>query len=113
MIRRYDFGGLGASSNPFDEDEDVDPRSGLTNLADIMLVFACGLMLALVSFWNLDVSTLNQVEVDDSTTVEIEDLENQDAAAGGSSYVDMGSVYMDEETGKMYMVPNDTSESTE
>ena len=34
--------------------EEEDPTSGLSNLADCMLVLACGLMVALVVAWNVD-----------------------------------------------------------
>lgn len=34
--------------------EDTDPMASVANIADIMLVFACGLMMALVTVWNID-----------------------------------------------------------
>ncbi len=38
----------------FDHDEDNDPISSLANLFDISMVFAVALMVALVSFWQMD-----------------------------------------------------------
>ena len=44
-------------SRPFDgEDDNENPMDSLTNLFDVMLVFACGLMVALVMSLNVDVS---------------------------------------------------------
>jgi len=34
--------------------EDVNPLEGVVNIADVMLVFACGLMLALAVYWNIE-----------------------------------------------------------
>ena len=36
--------------------EEVDAMSGLANLSDVMLVFACGLMAAVILNWNVDLS---------------------------------------------------------
>lgn len=34
--------------------EEVDAMAGVANLADVMLVFACGLMAAVILNWNVD-----------------------------------------------------------
>ena len=44
--------GLRASSKR----QDFNPSEGILNLADVMLVFACGLMLSLVMNWNIDIN---------------------------------------------------------
>ena len=43
-------------SKGFSEEDDSNPLDSLTNLFDVMLVFACGLMVALVISLNVDVS---------------------------------------------------------
>ncbi len=43
-------------NNAMFDGEDINPMDGMANLADMMLVFACGLMLALITYWNVDVS---------------------------------------------------------
>ena len=104
-----DFMGTGSlSANSYADAEDADPRVGLVNLADVMLVFACGLMLALVTYWNLDVSKMTEVvQADDMTEVEgIEDLADQ-MGSGGSAFHELGMVYEDPMTGKMYMLKED------
>ena len=36
--------------------DDFSPMEGVGNMADAMLVFACGILLALIMSWNIDVS---------------------------------------------------------
>lgn len=107
-----DFMGSGSLvSTSYAEQEDADPRVGLVNLADVMLVFACGLMLALVTFWNLDVSQMTEVvQADEMSEVEgIEDLADQ-MGEGGSNFTELGMVYQDPMTGKMYMLRDEAPE---
>lgn len=108
-----DFMGQGSlSSNAYVEAEDADPRVGLVNLADVMLVFACGLMLALVTYWNLDISSMTEViQAEDMT--EVSDIEKMadDMLSGGSSFNQLGMVYQDPMTGKMYMLKEDVGDA--
>ena len=108
-----DFMGSGSlTSNAYAEVEDADPRVGLVNLADVMLVFACGLMLALVTYWNLDISAMTEVvQADQMAEVEgIEDLQDQLNGGGGNNFTQLGMVYEDPMTGKMYMLKEDVGE---
>ena len=108
-----DFMGAGSlTSSAYTEVEDADPRVGLVNLADVMLVFACGLMLALVTYWNLDISAMTEVvQADEMQEVSgIEDLEDQMNGGGGNSFTQLGMVYEDPTTGKMYMLKEDVGE---
>lgn len=108
-----DFMGAGSLvSGAYTEAEDADPRVGLVNLADVMLVFACGLMLALVSYWNLDIAQMTEVvQSDELAEVQgIEDMEDQMNGAGGNSFTQLGMVYEDPTTGKMYMLKEDVGE---
>lgn len=86
--------------------DEVDPMSSLANLADVMLVFACGLLLALVQFWQIDINVAQEV-IPDNKVTEIEnpeDITDKLKSTDGSSYLDLGRVYMDPVTGKYYMV---------
>lgn len=85
--------------------EDEDPTSGLSNLADCMLVLACGLMVSLVVAWNLDLQQMTEVKMSDNR-VEIEDVENieGDFESGGTAFIDVGRVYQDPETGKYFVL---------
>ena len=69
--------------------EDFSPMEGVGNMADAMLVFACGLLLALIISWNVDVSETGEIKKQPNAT---EDLK------------DMGRVYQDPKTGKYYVV---------
>jgi hypothetical protein len=104
------------SSSPFlnaglDAEPDADPRVGLVNLADVMLVFACGLMLALVAYWNLDISEMQEVIQADEVT-EVQDVEDiTDSAQSGGGFVELGKVYQDPMTGKYYMLQKDKEQT--
>ena len=94
--------------------------ASLTNLLDIMLVFSCGLMVALVLSWRLqnvlfdkNVSAQQKkqmlqavqkmVQVEKGRRLEqTPDLANQGGA--GSGYNEMGTVFRDPKTGKLFMV---------
>lgn len=65
----------------------INPMESVVNLIDIMLIFACGLMISIVSLWNIDLQAADQL--------------NQ---TKGNSYQDMGRVYEDPETHKMYII---------
>lgn len=103
MPRDFNSSGFSSSSD-FSDHEDADPRVGLVNLADVMLVFACGLMLALVVKWNIDLPSVQ--ELDESTMQEVDDVEEmQDLVDSASNaYMELGTVYQDPNTGKLYMM---------
>lgn len=70
----------------------VNPMESVANLVDIMLVFICGLMIAIIMFWNVDLDNLQARQED--------------------AYQDMGQVYQDPATGKIYVIkPSDDSGS--
>lgn len=86
--------------------------SSMGNIGDVMLVFACGLMVALVVAWNVDLSRFTQVEAgeelqqDDVTTM------TEQLYGEGNAFVEMGTVYQDPNTGKYYLVEDaDSSQS--
>ena len=65
----------------------INPMESVVNLIDIMLIFACGLMVSIASLWNIDMNMSKQM--------------NQ---TKGNSYQDMGKVYEDPVTKKMYII---------
>lgn len=84
--------------------EEVDPMSLMSNIGDVMLVFACGLMVALVVAWNVDLSKFQQVEADKELSQDdVSTIEDQ-LGGEGNSFVDVGKVYQDPATGKYYLV---------
>ena len=92
--------------------EDVNPMDGVANLADVMLVFACGIMLALITYWNVDVSGVTgSVQVDPGQEI-TEDIggfgqQENEAEPSDTQYEEYGKVYRDPATGKLYMVTED------
>lgn len=92
-------------------EEEVDPMSSVANIADAMLVFACGLMVALVVAWNVDLVNIQEVEIDSSEQIEdlqaLEDL----LTAEGNGYIQRGTVYQDPNTGQMYLLEDGTGQA--
>lgn len=95
--RKHRFG------KQWEGEEEVDPMAGVANLADVMLVFACGLMVALLLRWNVNLGVTQQLsdemlqEVSGSEQIDQETLQ-------GDRYQSEGVVYRDTETGKLYIV---------
>ena len=82
------------------------PMEGMANLADVMLVFACGLIVALILSWNVDVSDQGEINQRPDTKYEVEGMENnaEQTLDGEKDLEEMGKVYRDPETGKYYVV---------
>lgn len=92
--------------------EDVDPMTSMSNVGDVMLVFACGLMVALVVAWNLDLSQFQQVEMDQELDQSEVTQMNEQLYGEGDSFVEMGTVYQDPSTGKYYLVEDGSGAGT-
>ena len=89
-------------------EEMVNPMDGVANLADAMLVFACGLLLSLIINWNVDVGRTEKLVGlnPDTQLTEMSETEtkNPDDLVQGEGYEEMGVVYRDSSTGKLYVV---------
>lgn len=104
------YSGAGGSLRTRRSTDDIDPMASLANLSDAMLVFACGLLIALVVAWNVDISPVIEVELDQSQQIDdIESFEG-DLNGAGTSYVQRGTVYQDPNTGTMYLLEENASE---
>jgi hypothetical protein len=90
-----------------------DPMSSMGNLMDVMLVFACGLMIALIAHYNVDFTP----ESADTGNVEKLEQELVNASQGitnsDSNFAEVGSVYRDTTTGELYIVAPNGTESSE
>ena len=107
MTRRRSKRNLDATdfdSTAFDVD-DTDPMASTANLVDAMLVFACGLMMSLIVRYNVDLTKVEDVYVEEDLT-KVENIEQMldDMQSGGSGYTQLGTVYQDPTTGEMYMI---------
>lgn len=88
----------------FDADDD-DPMGPLANLADIMLVFAVGLMVALAAAGDgLEQQAAGGADVE--TGRELPEMP-EGAGQAGSGYEAVGRVYRDPETGRMFLIGGD------
>lgn len=93
--------------------EDINPMDGVANLADVMLVFACGLMLALITYWNVDVASTTVSTVDTAPGVELTE-EIFDADSSQEQHPDLegleqyGMLYRDPVTGKLYFMSGES-----
>ena len=84
--------------------QDMSPMDGVGNLADVMLVFACGLMVALIIHWGVDLNRVVDIIAQDEL-VEVQDVEKIiEGAEVSNAYESKGTVYEDVETGKLYII---------
>jgi len=84
------------------DDAAADPLSGMANLVDVMLVFACGLLVAL-ALAGVEVTGHEGRVVDAGE--ELPDVpEGWASGAEGSGFESVGRVYRDQETGRLIMV---------
>ncbi len=94
-------------SKRFANEESPNPMDNLSNLSDVMLVFACGLMVALIINLKVDVSRLDQAVIqykDKSSKTEVE-------KSGGTGMEKVGTVYKDPKTGKTYIIDQKKKEN--
>jgi hypothetical protein len=87
-------------SNRFDE-VDSDPLSSLANLVDLMLVFACGLLVALAA----QTDVLQQLQTQSvERGRELPRLPDSLQGQGGEGLESVGQVYRDPQTGKLILI---------
>jgi hypothetical protein len=88
--------------------EESNPLEGVVNVVDAMLVFACGLMLALSVYWNIDLGPIGErVDLQRGQEVtEVSDLRDDlvESEGQGELYEKMGTVYKDPRTGQLFML---------
>ncbi|MEM6415296.1 MAG: hypothetical protein AAF720_11655 [Pseudomonadota bacterium] len=82
----------------FDEETSISGVGDLPNLADLMLVFAVGLIAALAA-----AKDGNSVPEPVETSAELPEIP-ADAAADGTGLEAVGRVFEDPETGKLYLI---------
>lgn len=86
-------------------EDDFSPMEGVGNLADAMLVFACGLIVALMLSWNVNV-TDEGIQKSPENRYEVENIDDNasETIDGTEDLQEMGRVYLDPDTGKYYVV---------
>lgn len=92
----------------FSVGEDVNPMSYISNLSDVMLILAVGIMLALILHWNVEIDTTQEAtdtQGKESVSFTEEDLQSMDEMPEDAQQ--MGNVYYDSRTGKYYYKINE------
>ena len=86
--------------------EEINPMEGVGNMADAMLVFACGLVLALILSWNVNVNEFGEISNDATNVYEVNGIDGgvTQQINENSNLEEMGTVYRDPATGKYYVV---------
>ncbi len=86
--------------------EEINPMEGVGNMADAMLVFACGLLLALILSWNVNVNEFGEISNDATNVYEVNGIDGgvTQQINENSNLEEMGTVYRDPATGKYYVV---------
>ena len=80
--------------------DDFSPMESVANLVDVMLVFACGLLIALAAAGRADLgNTPKKIQDVTGTGIE-EEIET-------GALQEMGKVYIDPDTGEMYVVEDE------
>lgn len=85
-----------------DDVEDVDPMSSLSNLADAMLVMSVGLMLALISAAQINITDFQAKLAEDAQdkTVDSQSMDDYGLSEYGTLYKDKdGNMYAVQESG--------------
>ena len=87
--------------------DNVEPMANVANIVDAILVMSVGLMLAIVSLANVDISEYKEiVQQDEVTEVDVNEMA-EDMTNSGSSFTELGTVYQDSSTGTLYMLTQD------
>ena len=109
MSRYYDSKGSFRRTRGRDE---VDPMSSMGNMADVMLVFACGLMVALVMAWNVDLAQFQEVKTDQELSKDQVTEMTEQLYGEGNAFVEKGKVYQDPQTGQYYLVEDESKSAS-
>ena len=87
-----------STTSPFLESEG-SPMESIANIVDVMLVFACGLLLALVTVWNVDIG-LDRPD----NMYEVSDVVEGSQDVQKDNLQEAGKVYRDTATGNLYFI---------
>lgn len=91
------------------EAEEQDPLTGFANIMDVMLVFALGLMVALLSLEEAEqantVDPNNKIEITSGEElIDVPESLKNAAQADGNGMESVGQVYRDPNTGKLILI---------
>ncbi len=86
-------------------EEDVQPMQYVANLTDVMLVLACGLMAAVITFWNVDLKKTT-VDRDKMQKIDSSEVIHESGGVSTDGLVNQGTVFKDPKTGDLYIIEN-------
>jgi hypothetical protein len=88
-----------------DERADTDPMSSMGNLMDVMLVFACGIIIALVAHYGVDLTNSNpDLARAEKLDGELTSVAEEGFTSSNATFTELGVVYQDNVTGELYVV---------
>ena len=98
----------GGTLRSFSNKDNINPMEGVANLADCMLVLACGIMLSLIINWNLDIAIDKPLAIPDEALTEAADGVQESDIEGDaiSGFEEFGTLYRDPATGEFYVIKN-------
>lgn len=97
---------MGLDGDPLGDDQGGSPTDSLANLMDVMLVFACGLIVALVAHYGVQLGATQPDGMQEISSSQVEQASQSDSEKSGI-YDEVGTVYRDAATGKLYVVTPD------
>ncbi len=104
-FRGRDFHADAFSNGGAATSEDIDPMSGIANVVDAMLVFACGLLIALALASGVNISELTAQYTPTGEMQSVDDPGDVTTSKedGGKGYQEAGTAYYDPDTGKYFI----------
>ena len=100
MIRRSGAGRLHQAQAQYEHEEDVNPMESTSSIADVMLVLAVGMMLAVVINWNVDINKITIQEIDNPQSVNSDQITDQGTE---QNLEEKGPVYYDPDKDQYYV----------
>ena len=94
----------------FDNNEDINPMNFVSNLSDVMLILAVGIMLALIMHWNVPINVTAEEQKEENPAVEISDDDLEGINELPENLQKAGEVYYDPVSGSYYIVNDSDAE---
>jgi hypothetical protein len=95
-------------------DDQVNPMEGALNTVDAFMVCMVGVLAMLIVFYNVDLKQQEVLPVEQKQEMSsVSDVDDESRSIeDDSQYEKMGTVYVDQATGKMYVVSDEEEAAT-
>jgi hypothetical protein len=95
-------------------DKDVDPMAGIINIVDVFLVCMAGVLAMFVLFYNVDLNHPSVIKVEEGRDIQgVSDFQDNSKDEEDGQYEKMGTVYVDRDTGNMYVITDEEEAESE